>query len=37
MFRQFMDTEGEVLSYFYYACFCLCLVAALFVLTQGTS
>lgn len=27
---------GEVLSYFYYVCFTLCLTAAIFVLTQAT-
>eukprot|EP01036_Dinobryon_divergens_P024595 gene24595-33063_t len=33
---NYIDYEGIVLSYFYYACFTLCLVAALFVLTVST-
>ena len=33
---QYIDYESIVLSYFYYGCFTMCLVAALFVLTVST-
>lgn len=33
---NYTDLQSTVLSYFYYSCFTICLVSALFVLTQST-